>query len=194
MRVFVLAAAIAVMTTGLAEAGQRWIPPSNVRGVLRSPDNYAPDGNQNYLLWSPGGTALDSALRANSTGSAASYAVSGKKAGTIVWDGQCAGFVRMATNAPGTGNWRRGVNVLACQANGSTITPGTAITTFRYDSVKRAWGYDDQHTALFVGYTSDGGISVWQANWLSNRVSWGKIGPGGTGKYNAGSYFVVETP
>jgi hypothetical protein len=178
-----------------AEAGRRWVVQNNVRSVLRNSDYYATDGAQNYLLWSSGGTELKKALEANRTGTARPYSMSGMSDGTQVPDyslNECVAFVRGATGAPGSGKWKSGPAVMSCQKDGSSVTPGTLIATFKWNSTAKVWEYEG-HCALFVGYTSDGGISVWHQNWPKERkrVAWGKLK--GTGLADPWRYCVVET-
>ncbi|MBI5758357.1 MAG: BPSL0067 family protein [Planctomycetales bacterium] len=179
-----------------AEAAQRWVTSQKVLSVLQNPGNYAEfkKGEESYLVWSTGGTALRGVLPRGST--AIELNVGKKSSGTQVPDGarnECVGFVRGVSGAPGSHLWQRGQKVFWV---GQTVkvSPGTLIATFQKNS---KGGYDySGHCAIFLGYLSnDRGIAVVDQNWGFKCVKWHSLKGMQTNALNdANAYYVVLTP
>ena len=80
---------------------------------------------------------------------------------------QCALLVQQLTGAPRMSEWKRGVHV-----KGSSVTPGTAVGTFKSDGT-----YDGTsgtcHGAVFIKETSEG-IEVWD-QWKTGHLGQRKL-------------------
>ena len=107
--------------------------------------------------------------------------------------GQCVSFVKaLSKNTYRTQEWRKGQNV-AQAIKAGTITPGTAIATFRG---REYWG----HAAFYAGadISPEGKVNalwVYDQNWIRNKVLFHKtIRASGSGLTNLNNYFIVEVP
>lgn len=84
-----------------------------------------------------------------------------KYEGQVVGDGQCVAFVKEASEAPQTSQWKEGEKV-----KGADIAKGTAIATF-IDGVYPSHARGN-HAAIYVEQ-NDAGIVVWD-QWKGQPV------------------------
>lgn len=72
--------------------------------------------------------------------------------GTLVPDGQCVAFVKVAAKAPHTAAWRRGARV----RGNAAVHPGTAIATFDANGAYGNHTDGSSHAAIFVSQDTNG--------------------------------------
>ena len=83
--------------------------------------------------------------------------------GTVVGSGQCVDYVRFATLAPHTSEWKRGVSVRS-----RSHKYGTAIATFDANGVYANATDGSSHASIFVGHAEDGLVVLDQ--WTNQPV------------------------
>jgi hypothetical protein len=104
--------------------------------------------------------------------------------GQAVGNGQCVAFVRIASGAPNTAQWKQGLHV-----KGAAVASGTAIATF-----DPGGGYGNHtdlrsHAAIYVGQDAVG-LQVWD-QWVGQPVHERTIRFNGHEPANDGNKFYV---
>jgi hypothetical protein len=84
-------------------------------------------------------------------------------AGTVVGDGQCVAFVKVASGAPATSAWTQG-----SQVRGGSPTKGTAIATFDPDGTYGNHTDGTSHAAIYISQDASG-LQVWD-QWTGQPV------------------------
>ena len=102
----------------------------------------------------------------------------------VVGDGQCVAYVKAASGAPATSQWKEGAKV-----KGASLAKGTAIATFV--NGKYPNNESGQHAAIYIKQDA-AGIEVWD-QWKGQAVHTRKIAfKGGNGSLsNDGDAFSV---
>lgn len=103
---------------------------------------------------------------------------------------ECVTFVRMATGAPHTSHWHRGVQVKSARPD--QIPPFTAIATFDADGHYPVDG-GGRHAAIYVSHDARGIVVLdqWNAQGEVKRRVIRFDRPAGTSRSNDGNTFHV---